>query len=70
MAECLVYIDYFEYCESYNLCYKLSSSTCLIRFCWHCMFGCEGGCKSFFFQDMIIISHRNASSLSFSLIEI
>ena len=29
---------------------KLSSSTCLIRFCWHCMFGCEGGCKRFFFS--------------------
>ena len=49
---------------------KLSSSTCLIRFCWHCMFGGEGGCvRVFFFKDMII-SKRIASSLSFRLTEI
>ena len=49
---------------------KLSSSTCLIRFCWHCMFGGEGGCvRDFFFKDMII-SKRIASSLSFRLTEI
>ena len=34
-----------------TICPILLSSTCLIRFCWHCMFGggVEGGCVRDFF---------------------